>query len=93
MHFHGWQNTVAGTLPQFKLIEQLVASGRNVVLLVPEGPQNAPDSAGGASWKKWTVFHRFIDKTLTTLQLRAGFAQTNSPPAALFFPVTVAAIG
>jgi hypothetical protein len=47
VHFHGWNNTVAGTLSQFKLIEQLVASGKNAVLVVPEGPHDAPDSFGG----------------------------------------------
>jgi hypothetical protein len=76
VHFHGWRNTVAGTLQQFKLIEQLVASGRNAVLLVPEGPQDAPDSAGG-KLEDPDGFRRFIDEALTTLQHRAGFAQTN----------------
>src|ERR1039457_4652923 len=47
VHFHGWNNTVAGTLEQFKLIEQLVAGGKNAILVVPEGPRNAPDSFGG----------------------------------------------
>ena len=47
IHFHGWRNTVAGTLQQFQLAEQLTASGRNAILIVPEGPHDAPDSAGG----------------------------------------------
>src|SRR5439155_8934151 len=34
VHFHGWNNTVAGTLSTYKLIEQLVASGKNAVLVV-----------------------------------------------------------
>jgi hypothetical protein len=47
VHFHGWQNNVEGVLGQYKLIEQLMASGRNAVLVVPQGPLSAPDSFGG----------------------------------------------
>jgi len=47
IHFHGWTNTVAGTLTTFHLVEQLVASGKNAILVIPEGPHNAPDSFGG----------------------------------------------
>ena len=47
VHFHGWKNNVEGVLGQYKLIEQLVESGRNAVLVVPQGPRNAPDSFGG----------------------------------------------
>lgn len=76
VHLHGWRNTVAGTLQQFKLIEQLVASGRNAVLLVPAGPHDAPDSAGG-KLEDADGFRCFMDEALTTLRQRAGFAQTN----------------
>src|SRR4051812_15244107 len=47
IHFHGWKNNVAGTLSRYKLIEQLMESGRNAILIVPEGPKDAPDSFGG----------------------------------------------
>src|ERR1019366_5798975 len=47
VHFHGWRNTVAGTLEQFQLVEQLCDSGKNAILIVPEGPRNAADSFGG----------------------------------------------
>ena len=47
IHFHGWNNTVAGTLEQFNLVRQFCDSGKNAVLIVPEGPHNAPDSFGG----------------------------------------------
>ena len=76
VHFHGWQNNVAGTLQQFKLIEQLIASGRNAVLVIPEGPQNAPDSSGGQAGRSGR-FRRFMEETLATLRQRGGFAQTN----------------
>src|ERR1700736_5363543 len=47
VHFHGWKNHVEGVLRHYKLIEQLVESGRNAVLVVPQGPHDAPDSFGG----------------------------------------------
>ncbi len=47
VHFHGWNNTVAGTLEQFNLVQQFCDSGKNAIFIVPEGPHNAPDSFGG----------------------------------------------
>lgn len=76
LHFHGWKNTVAGTLTQFKLIEQFVASGRNAILIVPEGPHDAPDSGGG-KLEDPDGFKRFMAEALTLLQQR-GVLQTNA---------------
>ena len=47
IHFHGWNNTVAGTLEQFDLVQQFCDSGKNAIFIVPEGPHLAPDSFGG----------------------------------------------
>jgi hypothetical protein len=47
VHFHGWRHTVAGTLPEYNLINQFVDSGKNAILIVPQGPKNSPDSFGG----------------------------------------------
>ena len=47
VHFHGWNNHVEAVLRHYQLIEQLVASRRNAVLVVPQGPCDAPDSFGG----------------------------------------------
>lgn len=74
IHFHGWNNTVEGTLRQFQLIEQLVESGRNAILVVPEGPHNAPDSAGG-KLEDPDGFKRFMDELVATLRQRARFKQ------------------
>jgi hypothetical protein len=54
------------------LIEQLVASGKNVVLVVPEGPHDAPDSFGG-KLEDADGFRRFMDEVVATLRDRAGF--------------------
>ncbi len=47
IHFHGWFNNIDSTLKQFRLIEQFMESGKNAILVVPEGPKNSPDSYGG----------------------------------------------
>lgn len=47
VHFHGWYNNVDSILHQFKLIEQFYESDKNAILIVPQGPKNAPDSFGG----------------------------------------------
>lgn len=72
VHFHGWGNTVAGTLQHFKLIEQLVLSGRNAVLVVPEGPCNAPDSGGG-KLEDPDGFRRFMDEAVASLKQCGAF--------------------
>lgn len=72
VHFHGWGNSVEGTLRQFKLIEQFVAGGKNAVLVVPEGPKNASDSAGG-KLEDPGGFKRFVDELSATLRQQAGF--------------------
>ena len=72
IHFHGWTNTVDGTLTTFHLIEQLVASGKNAVLVVPEGPHNAPDSFGG-KLEDPDGFKRFMAEAVATLRARAVF--------------------
>ncbi|HSY19839.1 MAG TPA: D-alanyl-D-alanine carboxypeptidase/D-alanyl-D-alanine-endopeptidase [Candidatus Acidoferrales bacterium] len=47
VHFHGWRHTVAGTLEEYDLPRQFFDSGKNAILIVPQGPHNAPDSFGG----------------------------------------------
>lgn len=72
VHFHGWHNSVAGALGTFRLIEQFAASGKNAVLVVPEGPRHAPDSFGG-KLEDADGFARFIAEVVATLRTRAGF--------------------
>jgi hypothetical protein len=69
VHFHGWNNTVAGTLEQFNLVQQFCDSGKNAVLIVPEGPHNAPDSFGG-KLEDTNGFKIFMDEAME--KLRAG---------------------
>ena len=76
VHFHGWRNTVAGTLEQFKLIEQFAASGKNAVLIVPEGPHDAPDSFGG-KLEDTNGFAHFMTEAVAKLRSSGALAKTN----------------
>ncbi len=76
VHFHGWRHTVAGTIPEYKLIEQFAASGMNAVLVVPQGPYDAPDSFGG-KLEDTNGFARFMDEAATTLRASGALTNTN----------------
>lgn len=76
IHFHGWRNSVGSTLAQFDLIEQFAASGKNAVLLVPEGPRNAADSFGG-KLEDTNGLARFMTEAMTTLRASGAVARTN----------------
>jgi hypothetical protein len=67
VHFHGWKNNVEGVLGQFQLIEQLMASGRSAILVVPQGPHNAPDSFGG-KLEDPDGFKRFMADVMQSLR-------------------------
>ena len=47
VHFHGWFNNVDSSAAFFRLIEQFHAARCNAVLVLPQGPKDAPDSYGG----------------------------------------------
>src|SRR5262249_44380005 len=74
VHFHGWRNHVEKVLDQYKLIEQLVGSGRNAILVVPQGPRDAPDSFGG-KLEDADGFKRFMEETLQVLRDKSGLKQ------------------
>ena len=54
VHFHGWSNHVEDVLDHYRLIEQFVASNRNAVLVVPQGPAMRRIRSA-ASWKTPTA--------------------------------------
>ncbi len=47
VHFHGWNNDVLGVLEQFYMGQQLIASKKNAILVLAQGPYRASDSGGG----------------------------------------------
>ncbi len=71
VHFHGWQNDVEGALKKYHLIEQLLESKRNAVLVVPQGPYRASDSFGGKLEDK-DGFRRFMEEVVATLPKNLG---------------------
>ena len=47
IYFHGHYNSVRNAMREFKLREQVLAAGKNVIFVFPEGPKDAGDSGGG----------------------------------------------
>ncbi len=74
-YFHGWRNNVDDAVRQFRVAEQLAASGVNAVLVLPEGPRNAPDSFGG-KLEDAGVFASLVNDALSTLKARGLVAST-----------------
>ena len=67
VHFHGWGNSVSNALVKYRLPEQLAASRRNAILIVPQGPRNASDSFGG-KLEDAGGFQRFMAEALEVLR-------------------------
>ena len=67
VHFHGWRNSIAGAARDFDLLGQFAASRRNAVLILPEGPLNAPDSSGG-KLEDAGGFARFMAEVMAVLK-------------------------
>lgn len=67
IHFHGWRNHVENVLSHYQLIQQFVESGRNAILVVPQGPYEAPDSFGG-KLEDPRGFERFMKSVLDSLE-------------------------
>lgn len=76
VHFHGWRHTVAGTLSEYHLVDQLAASGKNVILVVPQGPLDVPDSDGG-KLEETNGFARFMGDVVATVKNSGVVSQTN----------------
>lgn len=47
VHFHGWGNHVQNVFSGFDLQNQMIKSGKNAILIVPQGPKDASDSGSG----------------------------------------------
>jgi hypothetical protein len=67
VHFHGWGNNVSNALVKYHLPEQFAASGRNAILIVPQGPRDASDSFGG-KLEDEGGFKRFMAEALEVLR-------------------------
>jgi hypothetical protein len=66
VHFHGWRNHVSNVLARYQLPEQFAASHRNAILIVPQGPLDAPDSFGG-KLEDADGFKRFMEEAFAVM--------------------------
>lgn len=76
VHFHGWRHAVAGTLEEYKLIRQFADSGKNAILIVPQGPRMAPDSFGG-KLEDTDGFKAFMAEAVDKLRASGELERTN----------------
>lgn len=66
IYFHGWYNNVDSSNNQFKLAEQFANSEADAILVMPEGPKDAPDSFGGKLEEK-SSFKNFCNELIANL--------------------------
>ena len=67
VHFHGWKNDNLTAMERFRLPQQLAASRRNAILVLPQGPWHAEDSSGGRMEEEGG-FGRMIAEIIGVLQ-------------------------
>ncbi|MDQ2872704.1 MAG: hypothetical protein M3R35_06215 [Candidatus Eremiobacteraeota bacterium] len=77
VHFHGWNNDVATVLSRYRLREQVASSGRNAILVVPQGPRDAPDSGDGKLELDKDGFARFMHDVASFLQSNGTIPAAN----------------
>jgi serine-type D-Ala-D-Ala carboxypeptidase/endopeptidase (penicillin-binding protein 4) len=75
IHFHGWRHEVAGTLDEYQLIQQFADSGKNAILIVPQGPYLAPDSSGG-KLEDTNGFAAFMNEAVEKLRASGAFGES-----------------
>lgn len=75
VHFHGWMNHVASVLDHYELRQQMAASGRNAILLVPQGPKDSQDSSGGRLEAEPDAFEKLLQE-VTQFLVTAGKIHT-----------------
>jgi hypothetical protein len=66
VYLHGWSNNVRKAIAEYKLREQIAASGQNIILIFPEGPRDATDSGCGKLEDKDGLKH-LVAESLKTL--------------------------
>src|SRR5262249_18067174 len=77
VHFHGWRQHLPGVLDHYKPIEQLVESRRNAILIVPQGPKDAPDSFDG-KLEDEAGFSRFMSEVIQTLKQKSALKKKDA---------------
>jgi hypothetical protein len=65
--FHGWHNNIDTAAAYYRLTRQLMASGMNAVLVLPEAAKDAADSYGG-KLEKPGIFRALVADVLQELK-------------------------
>lgn len=78
IHFHGHGNNVANEIPQFDFPRRLALGGRNVILILPQGPKDASDSGCG-KLEDAGGLQAFVDECVETLRA-AGKVPAGAKP-------------
>ena len=89
VHFHGHDGTAVAKIVDHQLRQQVFESGKNVVLLVPQGPVNAADSSGG-KLELADGFRQFVAEVVAVLRSPAARAAVS--PAVLGKRITAGGI-
>ena len=76
VHIHGWWNNIDTALKRYLLPQQLTESGKNAILVIPEGPRNAPDFFWG-KLEDPAGFKKFIEDVADYL-FRTGKTTTRN---------------
>ncbi|MEN6560796.1 MAG: DUF3152 domain-containing protein [Acidobacteriota bacterium] len=76
-YFHGWDRDLAGVLRSYQVIEQFARSGKNAILVLPQGPKRARDSFGG-KLEDADGFRNLVGDVLAELR-RTGAIMTETP--------------
>ena len=67
IHFHGWNNDVLNVMEKFDMVQQLVASKKNAILVFAQGPYRASDSDGGKMEDEGGLL-KFVEEILQILK-------------------------
>lgn len=66
VHFHGWWNDNAGAMEKYAMVQQLLSSRRNAILVFAQGPYRAPDSGGG-KMERAGGFRKYVEEIMQRL--------------------------
>jgi len=66
IHFHGWGGNIEAVFNHYDLVDQFCRSGKNAILIIPQGAKDTPDSFGGKLEDK-DGFKKFINESLEKL--------------------------
>jgi len=76
IYFHGHYNNVRKAMDEFHLREQVIAGGKNVIFVFPQGPKDAGDSGGGKLEEPGGL-KRLVDEVLDTLDREGKIKSRN----------------